>query len=140
MSGEDRCRCHSWTPISSLRHLRQDDPILSSKATAILYRIEEGTLQARTSDAVIFETVFTLQRYKQPRDRIAEAIVPLIELPGIVLPGKRHYRKVFALYQSSPLGFVDCYHVALMQRLGLGEILSFDTEFDRVPGIKRRES
>ena len=124
-----------------LRHFLQDDPLLSPKATAIFFRIEEGEIQARTSDTVIFETVFTLQRtYRQPRDRIAEAILPLIDLPGIVLPGKRLYRRVFELYRTTPLGFADCYHVALMERLGITEILSFDTDFDRNPGIKRRES
>lgn len=124
-----------------LRHLRQDNLILSAKATAILERIERRELQARTSEIVIFETVFTLQRsYKQPRDSIADAVLPLIELPGIVLPGKRQYRKVFALYRTSPLGFADCYHVVLMQQLGISEILSFDTDFDRVPNITRREA
>lgn len=123
-----------------LRHLRQDDPVLSSKATAIFNRIEQGELQVRTSDTVIFETVFTLQKlYKQPRDRIAEAVLSLLELPGVVLPGKRTYRKVFALYRQGGLGFADCYHVILMERWRTQEILSFDTDFDKVLTIKRRE-
>lgn len=124
-----------------LRHLLRDDPVLSAKATAILERIERGEIQACTSDIVVFETVFTLQRsYKQPRDAIADAVLPLIELPGIVLPGKRQYRRVFSLYRSSALDFADCYRVILMQRSGISEILSFDTDFDRVPGVTRREA
>jgi len=124
-----------------LRHLRQDHPVLSPKATAILARIEAGELRVRTSDTVLFETVFALQRsYREPRARIAAALLPLLDLPGIVLPGKRRYRQVFALYCSSPLGFADCSHVVLMQRLGINEIFSFDTDFDRVPGLRRRES
>ncbi len=125
-----------------LRHLRGDHPVLSAKAGAIFERIEEGDLSVRTCDTVIFETVFTLQRsYKQPRARIADALLPLIQLPGIILPGKRLYRRAFALYLSaSPIGFADCYHTALMEHLQITEILSFDTDFDRIPGIKRRES
>ena len=89
---------------------------------------------------MIFEAVFTLQRgYKVAKERIAEALLPLIELSGISLPGKRAYRKVFALYRQGPLGFADCYHVVLMERLKTREIFSFDTDFDRVPGVKRRE-
>lgn len=123
-----------------LRHLRQDDPILSPKATAIFQRIEQGELVVRTADTVIFETVFTLQRgYKHERSAIAAALSPLIELPGILLPGKRAYRKVFSLYRQGSIGFADCYHVVLMERLKLQEILSFDSDFDRVSGIKRRE-
>ena len=124
-----------------LRHLRQDHPVLSPKATAIMSRIEAGQLEVRTADTVIFETVFTLQRtYKEPRERIAAVLLPLIELPGIVLPGKRTYRQVFALYLNMPLGFADCYHVVLMRRWGSTEVFSFDTDFDRITGIQRRES
>lgn len=123
-----------------LRHLRQDHPILSPKATAILQRIEEGSLTVRISDAVIFETVFTLQRgYKESRERIAEALLPLLELPGMILPGKRAYRRVFALYRKGGLGFADCHHVDLVNRLKIQEILSFDSHFDKVSGIRRRE-
>jgi predicted nucleic acid-binding protein len=123
-----------------LRHLRQDHPLFSAKATAIFRQIEAGQLKVHTSDIVVFETVFALQRsYQQPRDRIADALLPLIELDGIVLPRKRIYRAVFALYRQGPLGFADCYHVVLMGRLKTREILSFDTDFDRVPGILRRE-
>jgi predicted nucleic acid-binding protein len=101
---------------------------------------EDQQLTVRTSGTVIFEVVFTLQRaYKVPRERIAEAILPLIELSGISLPGKRAYRKMFALYRQSPLGFADCYHFVLMERLTTREILSFDLDFDRVPGVTRRE-
>ncbi|MHB8575944.1 MAG: PIN domain-containing protein [Dehalococcoidia bacterium] len=124
-----------------LRHLRQDHPIFSPLAGAIITRIEQGELVVRTADTVIFETVFSLQRgYKQPRDLIAAGVLPLIELPGVVLPGKRRYRQVFALYTSRPLGFADCFHVVLMQHLGLSEILTFDTDFDGLPGITRREA
>lgn len=124
-----------------LRHLRHDDPVLSPNATAIFSRIEQGKIQVRTSDTVIFETVFTLQRsYKQSRDRIAEALLPLIELPGILLPGKTLYHQAFALYRTGRLGFADCYHVALMQRLGITEIFSFDTDFDHIPGVVRKET
>jgi predicted nucleic acid-binding protein len=123
-----------------LRHLRQDDPVLAAKATAILTRVEQGELIVRTSDTVIFETVFTLQRfYKVPPDQIAQAVLPIIELPGIILPGKRAFRQVFELYRTTSLGFADCYHAVLTRRWKLTEILTFDQGFDRLPGITRRE-
>ena len=94
----------------------------------------------RTSDTVIFEAVFTLQRgYHERPERIAEALLPLIELPGVVLPGKRAYRRVFALYRQGGLGFADCYHVALMERLKLEEVFSCVTDFDKVPRARQRE-
>ena len=123
-----------------LRHLRGDHPKLSPKATSIISRIEQGKLQARISDTVIFETVFTLKRtYKVPKEKIAGALAPILELPGIVLPGKRRFRRVFDLYLSTNLGFADCYHLVFMNQLKIKEILSFDTDFDELPGLIRRE-
>jgi predicted nucleic acid-binding protein len=67
-------------------------------------------------------------------------LLPLLELPGIILPGKQHYREVFDLYVDHPsISFADCYHAVLMKQLGLKEIVSFDRDFDRLPNITRIE-
>jgi hypothetical protein len=53
-------------------------------------RIERDEVKVRTADTVIFETVFTLQRvHRQKEAAIGGALLPLLELPGIMLPGKR---------------------------------------------------
>ena len=123
-----------------LRHLLQDHPEQSPRATAYLARIELGEIKVRTADTVVFETVFTLQRqYGHPKAAVRDNLLPLLELPGIVLPGKRGLRKVFDLYVDLNLPFADAYHVALMQRLGLRHIVSFDKEVNRVSGVTRVE-
>jgi len=123
-----------------LRHLLGDHPEQSSRATAYLGRVEQGEVKVRTTDTVVFETVFTLQRqYGHTKAAIRDNLLPLLELPGIVLPGKRRLRQAFDLYVDLNLPFADAYHVALMRQLGLEEIVSFDREFDRVPGLRRRE-
>ena len=121
-----------------LRHVLGDDPIQSPAATAYLTRIEQGEVQVHTADTVIFETVFTLQRrYHQPKGKIQQAVLPLLDLPGIILPGKRRYHEIFDLYVDHSLPFADAYHAVLMKHLGLTEIATFDLDFDRIPGIKR---
>jgi predicted nucleic acid-binding protein len=121
-----------------LRHLLADELEQSPRATACLARIEQGEFVVRTSDLVVFETVFTLQRqYRRSKAEIREAVLALLELPGILLPGKRHYRRVFELYVDDNLPFADAYHVVLVQRLGMGRILSFDKDFDGIPGLER---
>lgn len=123
-----------------LRHLRQDHPDHSPRASAYLTRIENGEIKVRTADTVIFETVFTLQRfYKQSKTAIRDAFLPLIELPGIILPGKRRFRRVFDYYIDYNLSFADAYHAVVMERLDLTEIVSFDRGFDRIPTIHRIE-
>lgn len=123
-----------------LRHLLQDHPDQSPRCTAYLTRIEQGDAKARIAETVIFETVFTLQRqYGHPKAAIRDSLLPLIELPGIVLPGKRRFRKVFDLYVDLNISFVDAYHAVLMRQLRLDEIVTFDRQFDRVRGINRSE-
>jgi predicted nucleic acid-binding protein len=121
-----------------LRHLLQDDPDHSPKASAFLKRIEDGSAKVRTSETVIFETVFTLQKvYRRPKAAIRDTLLPLLELPAIALPQKRRYRKVFSLYVEKNLPFADAYHAVLMEQLNLTEIVSFDTDFDKIKGITR---
>jgi predicted nucleic acid-binding protein len=123
-----------------LRHLLGDDAIQSPAATAYLARIELGEIQVQTADTVIFEAVFTLQRqYHQPKSMIQQVLLPLIEMPNILLPGKRRFRDVFDVYVNENVPFADAYHAVLMRHLGLAEIVSFDRDFDHIPGITRQE-
>jgi predicted nucleic acid-binding protein len=97
-------------------------------------------MQVYTADSVVFEAVLTLQRhYKVSRPEIRDNLLPLLQLPGVVLPGKQKFHKVFALYVDHILPFADAYHAVLMEHLGLSQIVSFDMDFDRIPGISRRE-
>jgi predicted nucleic acid-binding protein len=124
-----------------LRHILNDHPDHSPRATALFVRIERDELAVRTSDTVIFESVFALEKlYRVPRSAIAEALLLMLAFPGIVLPGKEAYHHVFELYVTRRgLSFADCYHAILMGRLGVSDILTFDRGFNNLPGITRRE-
>lgn len=123
-----------------VRHMTQDHPEHSRRATGFLEKVESGEIKVYTADTVIFETVFTLERsYHQPKAKIREVFLPIIELPGIILPGKRRFRKVFDLYVNLNLPFADAYHAVVMEHLHLKEIVTFDREFDRVPDVSRIE-
>lgn len=123
-----------------LRHLLGDHPDHSPRATAFLERVENGEIEVHTADTVVFETVFTLERhYKRPRDKIRDALLPLLGLSGIVLPGKRRYRTVFDIYIERNVSFADAYHAVLAEHLKLDQIVSFDRGFDRVLDVRRVE-
>ncbi len=123
-----------------LRHLTGDHSEHSPRATACLTSVERGELELRLSDTVIFEAVFTLQRlYGRTKSEIRSALLPLLELPGLALPGKRRYRRVFELYEDLNLPFADAFHAVLAEDECAGEVVSFDRHFDRIPGIRRIE-
>lgn len=123
-----------------LHHLLGDHPDQSPRATAWLRRLETADQTAHTADTVIFEAVFTLERYyRRSNGEIRDALLPLIELPGLQLTGKRRWRNVFTLYVELNLPLADAYHAVLMTHLNATDIVSFDHHFDRIPGIVRRE-
>ena len=124
-----------------LRQVLQDHPDHSVRATALITEVEQAKRAVRLSDTVIFEAVFTLEKtYGVPRPDIRDALQPIIDLTGIVLPGKRMFNDVFDVYvREAGLSFADCYHVTLAKQLQLSKILSFDRKIGRVPDIQRIE-
>jgi uncharacterized protein len=125
-----------------LRHLLNDDPIQSTAALALIQAIEQGRVTVWTSDLVIAEVVFVLanpRTFHLGREAIRDLLLPLINLPGLKLPRKRLYRRIFDLYTTLPIDYIDCYHAALIERRRPGELYSYDTDFDRIAGITRVE-
>lgn len=123
-----------------LRHLRQDHPDYSRRASAYFEQIARGDLVVETSLPVVFETVYTLQRfYQQPKAAIRDNVLPLLELPGVRLQHMRRIRRTFDLYVSYNLSLADAYQAALVLEQGHPALVSFDRNYDRVPGVPRVE-
>ena len=125
-----------------IRHLTNDDPERAQACFALIQAVERGEATVWTSALVVAEVVFVLSSkhtYNLARERIRDLVLPILELSGLKLAHKRMYRRVFDLYTCLPLDYIDAYHVALVEQRGETEVLSYDTHFDRVEGIRRRE-
>ncbi|HXK32861.1 MAG TPA: PIN domain-containing protein [Dehalococcoidia bacterium] len=121
-----------------LRHVTQDSPELSPRATAIITRLGTGELRARILDQALFEAAFTLLgMYEATREELQTTLQGLIDLPGVIVRSKAVWEATLDIFADSKLSLVDAYHVAIARQSGIGEIISFDTDFDNVPGIKR---
>jgi uncharacterized protein len=123
-----------------LCYFTRDDEQKAQRALDLLIRVERGEEKIITSSLVIFETVFTLQRfYKVPRQRIKELILSIISLRGLHLPGKNVYYHAFDLYVTNNISFADAYNAAYMLSEKVSNIYTWDTDFDKVDGIARLE-
>jgi len=123
-----------------IRHFTQDNAQQSPKASAFLREIALGNQRVRLADTVVFETVFLLERsYKHPKAAIRANVLLLLTLPGVVLPGKERFRRVFDHYVNLNVSFADAYHAVLMEDEGITDIVTFDREFDRIPHVQRIE-
>lgn len=57
----------------------------------------------------------------------------------MVLPRKRLYLRVFDFYVGKNISFADAFNAALMERLKITDVASYDLHFDRVEGLRRFE-
>ena len=127
-----------------LRYLTRDDKAKAEACYALFQRVKLGEEQVFTCEAIIAEVVYVLSSTRSPyhlsHEEVRGRLMPIITLRGLQLPQKRVYVRALDLYASfSFLDFEDALAVAHMEQRGVQEILSYDRDFDRVPGITRVE-
>lgn len=121
-----------------LRYFTGDNLEMADSARRLLATIERGEEKVVTSALVVFETVFTLQRsYGVSREKVRLMVGEIISLPSIRFAEKQLCLEALELFVQYRISYADAYTVALMHARGSTEILSWDTDFDRVEGISR---
>ncbi len=127
-----------------LRYLTRDDETKAKACFELFQRLKAGSEQVFTSEAIITEVVYVLSSkrgpYRLAHEEIHSRLVPILTLRGLKLPQKHLYLRALERYAASTfLDIEDAVAIAHMERQGAREILSYDTDFDRVPNIKRVE-
>jgi predicted nucleic acid-binding protein len=119
-----------------VRHLTGDPPEQARRATAFLRAGHELLLQ----DVVLAEAVYVLGSiYRRPRPEVAAALRTVITMPSVVPPSPEVALDALAMYESTPMNFVDAYLAATAGATGVRTIASFDRDLDRAPGVRRVE-
>lgn len=123
-----------------VRHIRQDHPDHSPRATAYLLRIRRGELVAQTNELVIAEVVYVLQSfYRMSKPAIVNALLPIIVLPNLKILNKARLRTALDWYARYNVSFVDAYLAVMTQQQKLPGLVSFDRNYGRIPNIPRIE-
>jgi|GEM_PF-164351 len=119
-----------------LRYLTWDDAVKAEACAALLERVRKGLEVVATDEAIITEVVYVLSSprvYHLSHGDVRDRHAPIIKLRGLRLPGKRALLQALDLYaQHSFLDFEDAVAVAHRRRLGVGDLLSYDMDFDRL--------
>jgi len=122
-----------------LRFLTRDDPVKADKCRALLLRAARGQLELLVTSLTVAEIVWVLESYyKTPRNLIAEQMLKLLALSGVIYPESPQLEHALKLYADTGIDFVDAYQAAYAASAGIGRIYSYDRHFDRVPGVERR--
>jgi uncharacterized protein len=66
-------------------------------------------------------------------------LAALVRLPQFLLQNRWSVLQALDLYASTKLDFGDALIIASMQQQGSQVLYSYDTDFDRIEGITRRE-
>lgn len=124
-----------------LRLITGDDPRKQAAARMLFQQVEAGTLTLRAPDTVITDAVFVLTSprvYALPREFVRDQLAHLIRLQHFQVHNRRLLRAL-AIFASVNIDFGDAMIVATMERRGATVLYSYDRDFNRIPGIERRE-
>ena len=127
----------------NLRFLTRDDERKAAACRELFRRLQRGEELAMTSAVILQEVLYVLtsrNHYQLIHAEAAARLRPLLVLRGLQLPQKRLYLRALDLYGSfANLDFADAMCIARMEQEGIGEIYSYDRDFDAIPGIRRVE-
>ena len=126
-----------------IRFLAADDEKKSEACLRLFQRVHGGDETVTTTEAIIAEVAYVLSSsslYGLAHEEISARLAPILSLRGLRLAHKRTYLRALNLYATHRfLDFEDALTVAQMEREGITEIVTYDRDFDRVPGITRTE-
>ncbi len=126
-----------------IRYLTGDDPVQSAACSRLWEQIIQGKEDVTTSETIIAEVCYvlsSLRLYHISHEEIAVRLRPLLSLSSLKLPKKHSFMRALDMYSThSFLDFEDAMTIAHMEREGIKELVSYDTDFDRIPDITRIE-
>lgn len=113
----------------------------AEQAQAVLRRAEAGDEHLAVPIVVLFEVSFLLTRhFRFSRADVATRLELLLALPNLRVENHDLVATAVGLFGSTGgLSFADAYSVAYMRQQGITEVYTWDTDFDRVPGVTRVE-
>jgi uncharacterized protein len=125
-----------------LRYLTKDDPQKGQKCFELFQKIKNNEIEVTTCEAVITEIVYVLSSkklYNLARSEIYLMLLPILNLRGFKIPQKNLYIQALDLYASKNIDFEDALIFAHMKKRKIGQIYSYDNDFDSIEEIKRIE-
>jgi len=123
-----------------LRYVTGDDPEKAARCERWLNTIAgEGEHVVMTS-LCLAEVAWVLDRlYRYPKVAIIAVLRRLLNTRGIALIERDIWLTAVDLFEHHAMNLIDAYHVAFMNTHGITTLYSYDTDFDQVAGLTRRE-
>lgn len=122
-------------------HLLNEDPIKAERCRQLFLSAARGEIDLFVPATAIAEIAWLLsQSRKVPREECASALRNVLSYRGLSIENQDAVARALQFWQEhGGLSFVDCYHLALANHLGMSELYSNDRKMNRYPGITRLE-
>jgi predicted nucleic acid-binding protein len=120
-----------------VRLLTGDPPAQAERAAEALEAAAEGRFTLVVPDLVLAELAYVLTSAGVERERAAEHLARILDLPGVEVLDELVLRDTLDVWAGGRLDFADAYLAALARRVSDSGVLSFDRDLDRIPGVTR---
>lgn len=105
----------------------------------VLRKIHEGKIMAATSVLVTLEAANALRKFGLGKE-VKDTIDSIFSLSMIILNlDDSDIRSTIDIFHRHRISPYDCAHVAVMKHAEISNIISADRDFERVPGIERKD-
>lgn len=122
-----------------VRFFTQDPPAMGRAARSLLSSAADGDVQLFLDNAIATEVTFVLTSvYELDRESVANALLDLIENPGILCDDARVMRDALSRFKARAVDFPDALVAALAASRGI-PVASFDRDLDKFKDVKRHE-
>lgn len=123
-----------------LRLLTGDPPEMAEASARLFSSAEAGEVALHLSRFTVAEVVWTLERaFKIARADISRELLEFLSSPALFVDDRAMVLEALAWYGDLNVSFGDAMVAAEMARAGRRVMVSFDPDFDRIPGIERIE-
>ena len=118
-----------------------DEPTQQAELAASLFRrLERGEETVFLEEVTVAEVVWTLRSfYHMPKQTIVETVLELLAADSIQASDKQALQVAIHFYNRLNSDFADGLIAAKALQDPEPSVYSFDRDFDRVPGLVRKE-
>jgi len=115
-----------------LRFLLKDIEGQYQQTKDLFLRGAEGEVRLFTSLIVIFEIYWVLTSfYKKKKEKVIKILEKVFGLEFIGIENKELLRGALKIYQEAGLELEDCYNLALIRKMGIEKLRTFDKKLSR---------
>jgi uncharacterized protein len=124
-----------------VRYLTDDDAEKADRVEALLGEASKGKVRVVTADLVLVELIWVLESsYDMKPGEITPMIRAILATPGLEVINGALMARALDHYEGQNIDIVDGYIAALMEKLNITDVYSFDRKhLSRIDSLKRIE-